>query len=72
MRFAQVILWFVRLYGEIIHELELVDYHRYRRTNHTIKFLLHQHAFALVHCEIFYVKHFDITKRCNNVCSAYP
>ena len=45
-----------------------VDYRPYICTNHTtcISFLLHQHAFALVHCEIFYVKHFYITKRFNN------
>ena len=29
-------VWFVRLYGKIIHECQRVDYRPYRRTNHTL------------------------------------
>ena len=28
--------WFIRLYGEIIHELKSADYRPYRRTNHAL------------------------------------
>ena len=31
--------WFVRLYGEIIHELKLVVYRLYRRTNLSLSYL---------------------------------
>ena len=44
--YAIVRVWFVRLYGNIIHERELVDYRPYRRTNHTLTSLLHLYAFA--------------------------
>ena len=33
--------WFVRLYGEIIPELERGDYRPYRRTNHALYHLYH-------------------------------
>ena len=41
---ARVRVWFVRLYGKIIHERERVDYRPYRRTNHTLTSLLHLYA----------------------------
>ena len=36
MDLAIVIPWFVRLYEEIIYDLQLVDYLPYRRTNYGI------------------------------------
>ena len=39
-------VWFVRLYGKIIHERQRVDYRPYRRTNHTLTSLLHLYASA--------------------------
>ena len=43
---AIVRVWFVRLYGKIIHERQRVDYRPYRRTNHTLTSLLHLYASA--------------------------
>ena len=39
-------VWFVRLYGKIIHELQRVDYRPYRSTDYTLNSLLHN-SFAL-------------------------
>ena len=39
-------VWFVRLYGKIIHERQRVDFRPYRRTNHTLTSLLHLYAYA--------------------------
>ena len=33
--------WFIRLYGEIIHELQRVDYRPYRRMYHALTHLWH-------------------------------
>ena len=43
---AIVRVWFVRLYGKIIHERQRVDYRPYRCTNHTLTSLLHLYASA--------------------------
>ena len=56
-------VWFVRLYGKIIHERQRVDYHPYRRTNHTLTSLLHLYASAPCTLEIFGVKLLNIYVR---------
>ena len=42
--YVLVIVWFVRLYGKIIHELLRVDYLPYRRTNHIHFIIVHVSA----------------------------
>ena len=41
--------WVVRLYGEIIPELQRGDYRPYRRTNHTLSHLYHNNQFRPAH-----------------------
>ena len=47
----QVIVWFVRMYGKIIHEFKL-------------SYCTRMHVY-FVHCEIFDIKHWNINERCN-------
>ena len=49
IRYIHVLLsvWFVRLYGKIIHGLQRTEY---RHKDHTLSSLLHNYAF--VHCAL--------------------